>query len=278
MKMIMARLTSAAALAAVGLLGACSSSEDTSQWPQRSLEDSEIAASVNGEQISILQVQRHAALRGSGDAPGDPASATQELINLLLLSQEAIRQGLDGQPAVVEELTRQKFAVLANALIEKQVGDMPIEEEDLRAEYTTQIALLDGNEYFARHILLNEQEQADEVVAQLRLGADFGDLARRESIGPSARQGGDLGWVQAGQMVSAFSAALQRMQVGEVSKPVQTKFGWHVIQLQEKRAALVPDFAAIKPRLTTIVRNKRLHKLVDGLRENAKIELKAPPG
>jgi len=276
--MIRARLTFTAALAAVGLLGACSSSEDAAQQPQRSLADSEIAALVNGEQISIVQVQRHAALRGSGDAPGDPAAATQELINLLLLSQEATRQGLDSQPSVVEELTRQKFAVLANALIEKQVGDMPIEEEDLRAEYATQIALLDGNEYLARHILLDEQAQADEVVAQLRLGADFGELARRESVGPSARQGGDLGWVQGGQMVPAFSAALQRMQIGEVSKPVQTKFGWHVIQLQDKRAAPVPDFAASKPRLTTIVRNKQLHKLVDGLRENTKIEIKAPTG
>jgi len=276
--MIMSRLTFAAALAVVGLLGACSSSEDASQRPQRSLAESDIAALVNGEQISIAQVQRQAAQRGSGDAPGDPASATQELINLLLLSQEAIRQGLDGQPAVAEELVRQKFAVLASALIEKHVGDMPIEEEDLRAEYATQIASLDGNEYLARHILLSEQEQADEMIKQLRLGADFGELAKRNSIGPSARQGGDLGWFQAGQMVPLFAEALRRMQVGEVSKPVQTKFGWHVIQLQDKRAAPVPDFATIKPRLTAIVRNKRLHKLVDGLRENAEIEIKAPQG
>lgn len=274
----MIRLTFAATLAAVGLLGACSASEDAAQIPQRSLADSDVAALVNGDQISIAQVQRHAGQRGSGDVPGDPAAATQELINLLLLSQEAIRQGLDAQPAVAEELERQKFAVLANALIEKRIREIPIEEADLRAEYATQIATLDGNEYLARHILLSEQEQADEILAQLRLGADFGELARRESIGPSARQGGDLGWFQSGQMVPLFAAALQRMQVGEVSKPVQTKFGWHVIQLQDKRTAPVPDFATIKPRLTNIVRNKRLHKLVDGLRENAKIEIKAPQG
>ena len=192
MKMTMLRFT--ITVAAAGVLAACGSSQDASQQPVRSLTSSDVAAVVNGEQISIVQVQHHAAQRGSGDAPADSAAATQELINLLLLSQEATRQGLDEQPAVLEELARQKYAVLANALIEKQVGDMPIEEADLRAEYAIQTASMDDQEYLARHILLSEQAQADEVVKQLRLGADFGELARRESTGPSARQGGDLGW------------------------------------------------------------------------------------
>ncbi|MDH3451303.1 MAG: peptidylprolyl isomerase [Gammaproteobacteria bacterium] len=239
------------------------------------MNDSELAAIVNGEQISNLQVQRHAAQRGSGDAPADPAVATQELINLLLLSQEATRRGLHTQPATVEELARQRIAVLANALLENQMETMQIEEADLRAEYRSQTTAMEDTEYQARHILLSDKQQADEVIDQLRFGADFDELARTKSTGPSAKQGGALGWFRAGQMVPPFSQALHRLQVGEVSEPVQTKFGWHVIQLQNKRKVPVPEFAAVEARLQTIVRNKRLRELVDGLRAKAEIELRS---
>jgi peptidyl-prolyl cis-trans isomerase C len=261
--------------AALSFLAACGTAQDTPRQQARSLTDDDVAAIVNGTRISTLQVQRHAAQRGSGDAPGDPAQATEELINMLLLSQEAVRQSLHEQPATIEELARQEIAVLASALIDNQVATMQIDEAELRAEYALQIASMEDTEYRARHILLSEQELANEIIRQLRLDADFAELARQQSAGPDAQQGGELGWFRAGAMPPAFSQALQRMQIGEVSKPVITRFGWHVIQLQDKRKAPVPEFATVTEKLQVIVRNKRLRELIDNLRANAEIELQA---
>ena len=112
MKIAASCIARACPLAALGLVIACSP-QDTAQNPTRTVADGQIAAVVNGEQISSVQVQRHATQRGSGDAPSDPAAATQELINLLLLSQEAARREMHTRPAVIEELARQRTAVLA---------------------------------------------------------------------------------------------------------------------------------------------------------------------
>jgi peptidyl-prolyl cis-trans isomerase C len=224
--------------AALSFLAACGTAQDTPRQQARSLTDDDVAAIVNGTRISTLQVQRHAAQRGSGDAPGE-------------------------------------IAVLASALIDNQVATMQIDEAELRAEYALQIASMEDTEYRARHILLSEQELANEIIRQLRLDADFAELARQQSAGPDAQQGGELGWFRAGAMPPAFSQALQRMQIGEVSKPVITRFGWHVIQLQDKRKAPVPEFATVTEKLQVIVRNKRLRELIDNLRANAEIELQA---
>ena len=258
------------------VVAACGDQTSTAPQPapDRPVSDSDVAAVVNGERISRQQVQRHAALRGSGDAPPDPAVATEELVNLMLLSQEAARLGLHEKPATVEELARQRVAVLANALIEHQLATMRIDEADLRAEYTSQTEFMDDTEYRARHIILSSEDAAKEVLDQLRFGADFDKLARTRSTGPSSDQGGALGWFRAGSMVPAFAQAVRRMQIGEVSQPVQTRFGWHVIQLQGKRTVPVPEFDTVKPRLETILRNKRLRALVDGLRADATIELR----
>lgn len=275
-KTALPHLRSTACVILGGLLAACSSSPPPPS-PTRTLSDSEIAVTVNGEPISTFQVQNHASQRRSADQSGNPDDATQELINLMLLSQEAVRQGLHETTAAVEELARQRSAVLAKALIEKRLADMEITTQDLLTEYASLTATLDSTEYQARHILLKDKAQADEVIAQLRLGADFGELARQTSIGPSAREGGDLGWFRAGQMVAPFAQALQRMQVGEVSEPVRTEFGWHVIALQNKRQVPVPEFENVKQRLRMVVQNNRLREYVDDLRADARIDVKAAP-
>lgn len=258
------------------LVAACGNQTATAPQPDhaRPLSDSDVAAVVNGERISRLQVQRHASQRGSGDAPPDPSVATEELIDLVLLSQEAMRLGLHDQQATVEELARQRVAVLANSLIQQQLATMQIDEAELRAEYASQTEFMDDTEYRARHIILSSEDAAEEVLEQLRFGADFDKLARTRSTGPSSSQGGALGWFRAASTVPAFAQAVRRMQIGEVSQPVQTRFGWHVIQLQDKRNVPVPEFDAVKPRLETILRNNRLRALVDGLRADAIIEVR----
>lgn len=255
-------------------LNACNQAQQA-VTDKRSVADADRAAEVNGVPISTWQVERHAAQRSSGDAPVDSAEALQELVNLQLLREEAIRRGLDREAGTVEELYRQQTAVLANALIERYLEEMELSDAELRAEYDAQLAALPRTEFKARHILLAEEAQAQAVIQELADGADFAALAEERSTGPSARQGGDLGWFRANQMVPAFATALQSMQPGAVSTaPVQTRFGWHVIKLEETRDVPLPEFEDVKERLRSIVTGKRVRSFVEELRGVAKIEIK----
>ncbi len=253
-------------------LVACQKPADTTA--KRTVAPAERAALVNGEPISLTQVARHAEQRGSADAPVSNEDALAELVNLQLLRQEAIRRGIDREPATVEEIARQEVAVLANAMVQRYVEESPVSEEQLTSEYEVQTASLIGKEYNARHILLDDEQSAREVIAELQGGADFATLASERSTGPSASQGGDLGWFRANQMVPAFTQALLGLDVGSVTdEPVQTRFGWHVIELVGVRDVPKPAFEDVRQQLRTIVTNKRLRAFVEELREVAKIEL-----
>lgn len=190
-----------------------------------------------------------------------------ELEKLDLVAKEAERLGIANDPEITARTALDRKSVLAQALIRRHLAENPITDEELRAEYESQVAQSPKNEYKARHILLESEEAAREVIKQLNEGADFAELSKEESTGPSAPTGGDLGWFTPDRMVKPFADAVAALEPGTYTKdPVQTQFGWHVILAEEQRPATAPPFEEIKEQLRPAVEQKRVERLVNGLR------------
>ncbi len=149
-----------------------------------------------------------------------------------------------------------------------------VTKADARAFYDEQMKLRKPQpEMRARHILVKTEDEAKAIVKELEGGADFAELAKKKSTGPSNVRGGDLGYFGEGQMVPAFSAAVSAMKKGEISKPVKTRFGWHVIKLEDKRLRPAPAFEDVSDEITKLLKRSKAGELIVGLREKAKIEI-----
>ena len=235
--------------------------------------ESDIIASVNGRPIARLSVERIVQQLESSGKPGNAEQVLGELIDLELLTQEAEKIGLEKQPAVASALQLQYTQTMANAYLADLGQGLEFTDEQIRAEYDKQSAQIETDEFHASHILLETEEEAITVITDLANGDDFAELAKSRSTGPSATNGGDLGWFQKANMVAEFSDALIKMEVGSTSaEPVKSQYGWHVIQLIEKRAAAKPDFAALKPGIRNILVRQHLSQQMEALRLAAKIE------
>lgn len=159
------------------------------------------------------------------------------------VQQQALALTVEEVPAEVErELEVQRRSRIAALALTRHLEDA-VTDEDVRAAYDEQVAGFEGaQQYDASHILLESEEDALAAIEAIEGGADFAEVAQERSTGPSAPRGGALGWFGAGQMVPEFEAAVQELEDGEVSAPVETQFGWHVIRLNDTRAAPAPAF------------------------------------
>jgi peptidyl-prolyl cis-trans isomerase C len=160
-----------------------------------------------------------------------------------VVQQQALALTVEEVPAEVErELAAQRRSRIAALALTRHLDDA-VTDEDVRAAYDEQVAEFEGaQEYDAAHILLESEEDALAAIEAIEGGADFAEVAEERSTGPSGPRGGALGWFGAGQMVPEFEAAVQALDGGEVSAPVQTQFGWHVIRLNGTRTATAPTF------------------------------------
>ncbi len=203
----------------------------------------------------------------------------ERLIDQKLAAAAARASGLASQPAVRKRLAMLQESYLNQIYIEKRLGEM-VSESRLRRAYRKSIALQPKREEVrARHILLKTEAAALAVLAEIKGGADFADLAARKSTGPSARNGGDLGFFGPGQMVPAFSAAAFALKPGEVTqKPVKTQFGWHVIKLEERRLSGQEDYKQALAKLHQKMTEEAHEKLTAELRAKARIDIKIPGG
>lgn len=245
-------------------------------WPARAQDTPDpdmVLATVNGTEITLGHV---IALRA-----GLPPQYDQFPPNLLfrgildqLIQHELLRQSLEDGPSrksrvSIENETR---AILAGEVMSGIVSKTPSEEE-LQALYDAKYpAELEELEYLASHILVENEESAKTLIEQLAGGADFATLAREHSIGPSAAVGGDLGWFGPGDMVEAFFEAVVALSPGEVSPPVQTQFGWHLIRLAETRSRQRPELDAVRPEIEEEWRNAALEDFLKVLEGKASIE------
>jgi peptidyl-prolyl cis-trans isomerase C len=233
-----------------------------------------VVATVNGQAITqpvfeAYATQRRAAAPGAAGA--DDKAILDELINLELMRQEGINKGLDSRPAVAALLDQQQRAVLARAAIQDFTTSNPVNDEMVRQLYDTQLGV-PGSEYKASHILVKTQEEAVAIIAELDGGADFAELAKAKSTGPSGPNGGQLGWFAPAQMVKPFSEAAAQLDKGSYTKaPVETQFGWHVILLEDIRESTPPAFDEVKDKLKLAMSNKMLQQHLQDVRAGADI-------
>ena len=188
-------------------------------------------------------------------SPEDVEQIKENLVRIELIAQQAEKDGLTKEPEVANRLELARLNLIQQAAAQKYLKDRNPTEAELRAEYDSQLSSSSLVEYQARHILVSGEDVAQKVIQQLNSGADFGNLAKRLSIDKeSAKKGGDLGWFAPNRMVKPFADAVALLKKGEYTKsPVQTQFGWHVIQLQNTRDRTPPPFDQVKEQINQIV-------------------------
>lgn len=211
--------------------------------------------------------------QGQPDTPELRKQIKEELIDLELVAQEARKKGLDKQPEVAQilELTQQK--ILRNAYAQDYIRNHPIAEEKLKQVYESQKAALAGKkEYKIAQILVDSEKEAQAIVAQLKNKGDFGKIAREKSKDPGSKgQGGEMGWTNPAAFVQPFGEALLKLQKGQVSPPVQTRLGWHLIKLEDLRDFEIPPYDKVKESLEQRLHQLALQETVQALRAKAKI-------
>ncbi|MFO7954890.1 peptidylprolyl isomerase [Thioalkalivibrio sp.] len=276
-------ITTLGALVFAGLLAACDTQETpTSETGPDGIAtetgDVDTVATVNGEPITRADLFTHT---GMDEDPGlaDGDGTLEELISLELLRQEAVERGLDTDTETRRILRMVETNLLASLLMDRITADLEITQNDLEAEYERQVEQMRDTEYRARHILVEEAEQARELLAELEDGADFAELAEAHSIDPaSAARGGELDWFAPEQMVPAFSEAAVALETGETTAdPVESRFGWHIIRLEETRDASVPDLEDVRAELVEILESRAIQEFLETLREEADIQIPARP-
>lgn len=262
------------------LLSACLLSATMATFSANALAESNIAeadiiATVNGQAISIEDRTRVTKQLMSRGQQVDEARVTEELVNLEVMKQEAVKLGLESNPEVTAQLEILKTRILANAAINALTKDIKITDEDVKAEYDQQVAKLDVKEFKASHILLEDEAAANAVIAEIEGGAEFATVAKEKSTGPSGPNGGDLGWFTAQSMVPEFSQAVGTMKKGDVSKtPVKTQFGYHVIKLDDTRDAEKPKMDQVRAEIEGILTQNKLAAKLEELRKAADIVIK----
>ncbi len=233
-------------------------------------------ATVNGKPIAQAKLEvlvRERVAQGQQDSPELRSFLKQELINREVLQQESVKRGLDKNEQVMLQLEMVRQGVLVAAFLQDHLRKNQPNETTLKTEYERIKSQQGDKEYRARHILVKTEEEAKDALAQLAKGAKFDAFASVKTLdrGPKA-YGGDLKGAPPGRYVKPFAEALTKLKKGETTKsPVQTQFGWHVIQLQDERPLKVPTYDEAKQQLVQMMSQQSLQKLVAELRSKAKI-------
>ena len=233
---------------------------------------------VNGKPISDQLFEDYVqavARKPSSELPqADRDQIKENLVRITLIAEQAEKDGLTKDPEVATRLELSRLNLLQQASAQKYLKERTPTEEELRAEFDAQVAATPLIEYHARHILVSSEDVAKKVIDQLKGGADFANLAKRLSADKgSAVKGGDLDWFAPNAMVKPFGDALALLKNGEVTKtPVQTEYGFHIIQLLGTRDRTPPAFEDVKERLSQIVLSKKFKTYSDDMLKNAKID------
>lgn len=233
-------------------------------------------AVVNGKPVPSSRADamiKQMATQGQQDTPQLRAMVKEELVNREILIQEADRMGLSSSAEVKSQLEMARQSIVIRALVADYVKKNPVSDADMKAEYEKFKSQAGDKEYHARHILVEKEEDAKAIIAKLKGGAKFEDLAKQSKDPGSAANGGDLDWAPPTAFVKPFSDAMIALQNGQVTEtPVQTQFGYHVIKLEESRPAKVPTFEEVKPQIAESLQQQKLQAYQQELKKKAKIQ------
>ena len=272
-------LASAASLLALVACGSNNTPQVGAQGKQAA------AATVNGTPISESLVSMMLKQRGDlgREAGADARNAFIERLAMqLLVAQEAVKKGLDKTPEVADRIELSRQSILVDAYVQDYVKNSAVSDDTLKAEYEKLKSQMSGNEYKARHILVESEAEAKDIIAKLNKNPKaFEALAKEKSKDPGSKgKGGDLGWFDPRSMVPEFGAALAQLANGKFTEePVKSQFGYHVILLEDTRPKQVPPLEQIKSQFAQQVQQQNLKKLFDDMKAKAKIEIvQAPAG
>jgi len=228
---------------------------------------------VNGITITQQDYDNYFKVRAKqSEITPDEQTLLEELLQRELLRQDAIEKKLDKHPKFIEKLRYLRDSMLMAAAMQDNLKQHPLDDATLRAEY----AMLEiPKEYKVRHILVETEEAAKAIIAELGQNKTFGELAKDKSIDTeAAKNNGDLGWITKQKVVPEFGDAMEKLEKGKYTTiPVKSKFGWHIIQLDETRNVALPSFESVKRQIINALENRQMQEYVRNLRKKAKFEI-----
>lgn len=234
-------------------------------------------AIVNGKAVPTSRIDALAQQLARSGRPVTPEMQVQlkeAVISREVFAQEAQARGLDTTDEYKSQVESARQSILINELFTDFQKKNPVTDADAQAEYDKFAAANSGKEYRARHILVEKEDQAKAIIAQLKKGAKFETIAKKSSKDPgSGANGGDLDWANPSSYVKEFSEALAGLSKGKMTEtPVKTQFGYHIIRLEDVRDAKLPKFEEVKPQITQQLTQQKMAKFQEELRTKAKIE------
>ena len=241
------------------------------------LANAQNVAIVNGKAVPKSRLDALAAQMakaGRAVPPEQQGQLRDAVIAREVFLQEAQLRGLEGSQDFKDQMELTRQTILINELFADFQKRNPISDADLKAEYDKAVAANGGKEYKARHILVEKEDEAKAIIAQLKKGGKFEDIAKKSSKDPgSGANGGDLDWAAAANYVKEFSDAMVGLQKGKMTEvPVKSQFGYHIIRLDDTREAQFPKFDDVKPQIAQQLQQQKLVKYQEDLRAKAKIE------
>ena len=257
------------------LLAISSSKAETKPKPLEKME-TKIVATVDGKPIFLSEIigmaQRLPEQYRKMSLEAVYPSLLTRAIDSKLVTLEGRRAGFSKDPDVKKRLLDVEDQIISEIFLTKTIGSQVTEEALQKIYSETKSEMASGDQIKARHILLDSEEKAMEIIKKLQAGGEFAKLASEYSTGPSAASGGDLGWFGEGQMVPEFSKAAFALNPGDiVTKPVKTQFGWHIILVEDRKVSAPPSFDEAKEQLASTMSQKLLKELIETLRTKAKI-------
>jgi peptidyl-prolyl cis-trans isomerase C len=244
--------------------------------PLRAEEANPVLAKVNGSEIRQSDVTLAEEELGPSLTQMDPATKKESVL-AFLIDMKIVAKAAESKKIEDREDFKTRLAFARNRLLMDNLlaaeGKAATTDEAMKKVYDEAAKQIEGEvEVHARHILVETEDEAKAIAAELKKGADFAELAKKKSKDPGASDGGDLGFFTKDQMVPEFSAVAFSLEPGKISDPVKSQFGWHIIKVEEKRNRKAPDFDQVKSQIETYVARRAQAEYVAKLRETAKVE------
>ena len=234
-------------------------------------------AIVNGKAVPTARIEMLAKQAEASGRPVDEATRAQlkeEVILREIFMQEAQKRGIPATEDYKIQMELARQTIMIRAMFQDYQAKNPVTDAEVKAEYDKFVASHGGKEYRARHILVEKEDDAKAIIASLKGGAKFEDIAKKQSKDPgSGANGGDLDWANAASYVTEFSEAMIKLEKGQMTQePVKSQFGWHIIRVDDVRQAQLPKLEEIKDQISQQMVQQKMATFQSSLREKAKVE------